>query len=447
MLLPICQEGDYPAFKGSGKVTKELQQKWAANFDPYEKVPVTPGHLPSLDEETIGLTALPPLCWVSYLTVAGEFLMAMFTDWTEAGKRAALDNQFKNFSIETDASGERIKAVAALGAYDAAVDFHTDAGRFQPLDFAQGALGDTGRILLAQAMASFAGPISMPYKSPPKKITDVFNDEAGPDAWTKAFNAAFKQYDGDEAKANATAWTQIEKMGYEKGKDGKYHKPKEAAKAAKETKMGIKERVKEALSALLAKLDEEGDEAPGTAAPPNTTVEPVVAPGVSESPQLAVMAAQMKALETRVTESEQRVIAVTAKGQALAFRQEANLPPALDVALGDMYAGKTEVRMDEEGTKKLPTTEFVERLVKMRGTQKLTVAVLFGEPPVKTEVETLLVEGKIDAEAVQKKAREVALASSEKYETVLRKLYPLVQSGKSLDEAVALVAATSKGAK
>ena len=331
MLLPICQIGDYPAFQGSGKVTKELQERWAAHFDPFEKIPVTPGHLPGLDESTIGRTALPPLCWVSYLTVAGDFLLAMFTDWTEAGKRAALDNQFKNFSIETDASGERIKAIAALGAYDAAVDFHTDAGRFQPLDFTQGALGEAGRILLAQAMVEFAGPVSMPqgeWEPPeagdaPQEVKDILKS-----TYKSCRDKNPAETPAAKAKCARIAWGAVENAGWEKDEKGKWHKPKKAAKAAKETKMGIKEKFKEALLALLAKLDEEGDEPPVTAAPPETTVAPVVAPGVLESPQLAVMAAQMKALVTRVTESEQKVIAVTAKGRALTFRQEANLPPA-----------------------------------------------------------------------------------------------------------------------
>lgn len=49
------------------------------------------------------------------------------------------------------------------------------------------------------------------------------------EVWMAAFNAAFKQYDGDEAKSNATAWAAVKDAGYEKGDDGKWHRVKEAA--------------------------------------------------------------------------------------------------------------------------------------------------------------------------------------------------------------------------
>ncbi|HUV87642.1 MAG TPA: ChaB family protein [bacterium] len=386
MWAPVCQVGTWQGMFGEVEITHEIIDKWVSAFGPDEKIPVTIGHLS--DPKNVITTGDPAPCWISGLMKAGEILLGNYVDWTPAGLEAVTSGGYKNVSIES-LDGSRLDSVALLGSRTPAVEFHSDRGRFVPLDMAGPCLGEGAQILLAQA---FGEPIALPYKSPPKKITDLFDDEAGSDAWTKAFNAAFEQYDGDEAKANATAWAQIKKMGYEKGKDGKYRKPKKAATAAKETKMGIKEKVKEALSALLAKLDEEGDETPVTAAPPETTVEPVVAPGVSESPQFAALAAQVEALKTRVTESEQKVIAVTAKGQALAFRNEAHLPPALDVALEDWCAGKSEVRMDEEGTKKLPQAEFVKRLVMARGTQKLTAAVVFGNPPAKTKVEALSVE-------------------------------------------------------
>lgn len=36
------------------------------------------------------------------------------------------------------------------------------------------------------------------------------------DAWVKAFNAAYKEYNGNESKAFATASSTIEKMGYKR---------------------------------------------------------------------------------------------------------------------------------------------------------------------------------------------------------------------------------------
>ena len=38
--------------------------------------------------------------------------------------------------------------------------------------------------------------------------------------WIAAFNNAIKQYQGDEKKANSTAWAAVEKAGFKKDKDG-----------------------------------------------------------------------------------------------------------------------------------------------------------------------------------------------------------------------------------
>lgn len=68
----------------------------------------------------------------------------------------------------------------------------------------------------------------MPYtkQTAPDWVKDL-PDEAK-DAWVKAYNAAYRQYDGDEGKAAATASAAIKKMGYRKGGDGKWHKSQEA---------------------------------------------------------------------------------------------------------------------------------------------------------------------------------------------------------------------------
>lgn len=52
---------------------------------------------------------------------------------------------------------------------------------------------------------------------------------AAQDVWLAAFNAAFKEYDGDEGKSAATAWAAVEKAGYEKDDDGKWRRVKESA--------------------------------------------------------------------------------------------------------------------------------------------------------------------------------------------------------------------------
>lgn len=58
----------------------------------------------------------------------------------------------------------------------------------------------------------------MPYKTLddlPDAVKALPDKEAR-EAWMQTYNAAHKQYNGDEAKANATAWAQVKKMGYEK---------------------------------------------------------------------------------------------------------------------------------------------------------------------------------------------------------------------------------------
>jgi cation transport regulator len=62
----------------------------------------------------------------------------------------------------------------------------------------------------------------MPYTSPPDKIKGL--PVHAQDIWISAFNSAWKEYNGDEAKCNATAWAAIEKAGYKKNADGNWIK-------------------------------------------------------------------------------------------------------------------------------------------------------------------------------------------------------------------------------
>jgi cation transport regulator ChaB len=57
----------------------------------------------------------------------------------------------------------------------------------------------------------------MPYslKNPPKKIIKNLPNKAK-NIWIKAFNNAFKTYDGNEEKSSRIAWSAIEKAGYKK---------------------------------------------------------------------------------------------------------------------------------------------------------------------------------------------------------------------------------------
>jgi len=66
----------------------------------------------------------------------------------------------------------------------------------------------------------------MPYTkdNPPDKIKGL--PAHAQDVWMSAFNSAWDQYNGDEAKCNAEAWSAVEKAGY-KQVDGKWMKKEE----------------------------------------------------------------------------------------------------------------------------------------------------------------------------------------------------------------------------
>jgi len=46
--------------------------------------------------------------------------------------------------------------------------------------------------------------------------------------WRKIYNSAYATYDGDEGKANATAWAGLKNAGWEKNKEGKWVKVEKA---------------------------------------------------------------------------------------------------------------------------------------------------------------------------------------------------------------------------
>ena len=70
----------------------------------------------------------------------------------------------------------------------------------------------------------------MPYdkSNPPDKIKDL--PAHAQDVWMSAFNNAWKEYNGDEAKCNATAWSAVEKAGYKQDEKGNWIKIKEELK-------------------------------------------------------------------------------------------------------------------------------------------------------------------------------------------------------------------------
>ncbi len=389
MLVPICQVGEITAYSGDVEVTHGMIDGWVGNFGEHEKVPIGMGHLnpnyalPDTDKK--------PLCWADALFRVGDYCMARLTDWTPEGKSAAVENAFKNFSIETTGGNEdRIKYIAALGAYDSAVDFKTpDGERFQPFDFA-GALGGEGQKMLAAAMG-----YTMPYKAPPKKITDLFDDEKGPNAWMKAFNGAYEQYKGDEAKANATAWAQIKEMGYTKGKDGKYRKSKQAAKAAKGATMGaVKEKALAALKDVEAWLKGVPEGEPQVDPAPVTAAAPPAGEPVKESPEVKVLTAKLEKLEKKVESqkvefaatsllAESKELCLAAKAQPRFEKPFAQLlthiPPEAEVVLAEAD--------DPEKVVKAPAREFLKNVLLAKGTEKLEDPALLTKPPKQKTVQ------------------------------------------------------------
>jgi len=200
-----------------------------------------------------------------------------------------------------------------------------------------------------------------------------------------------------KAKCARIAWGAVENAGWKKDENDKWHKPKEAAKAAGGTEMP-EEQIVEEKKSVLTKLAGWLTGEPAVKSEPAATA--------PETPDNTALVVEIKGLRSELAEERKARITEAAKSKAVAFREKANLPPALDVALGDWYAGKSEVRMDAEGTKKLPAAEFVENLVMARGTQKLTAAVVFGEPPAKGKVEML--ESKTSGEVSTERNAEIA---------------------------------------
>ncbi len=68
--------------------------------------------------------------------------------------------------------------------------------------------------------------LTMPYTEPPDKIKGL--PPCAQEIWMAAFNSAWEQYEGDEAKATVTAWSAVKKQ-YEQDEGGKWVK-KEAAR-------------------------------------------------------------------------------------------------------------------------------------------------------------------------------------------------------------------------
>ncbi|NNF63451.1 MAG: ChaB family protein [Acidimicrobiia bacterium] len=65
----------------------------------------------------------------------------------------------------------------------------------------------------------------MPYDSIndlPESVKDSVPQHAQ-EIYKEAFNSAWQQYDEDESRAHATAWSAV-KNDYEKGADGTWHK-------------------------------------------------------------------------------------------------------------------------------------------------------------------------------------------------------------------------------
>lgn len=83
----------------------------------------------------------------------------------------------------------------------------------------------------------------MPYTkdNPPDRIKGL--PEHAQAIWIAAFNAAVKEYEGDEEKANATAWAAVKKAGYKKNEDGKWMKMQEASEVLRFGELVFEEEI------------------------------------------------------------------------------------------------------------------------------------------------------------------------------------------------------------
>jgi len=101
----------------------------------------------------------------------------------------------------------------------------------------------------------------MPYTvgNPPEAIKSL--PKHGQEIWIAAFNSAIVQYDGDEAKANAVAWSAIEKAGFFKDKQGNWHWPRGEMVFSIESAQLSSEQIDFHPAIDIAKLTE-GDPAP-----------------------------------------------------------------------------------------------------------------------------------------------------------------------------------------
>jgi len=434
MWAPICQVGKWQGMFGEVEVTHKKLDTWIAAFGPDEKIPVTRGHLADPENQHAS-TDEPALCWISGLMKAGDLLLGNYVGWTPEGLEAITSGGYKNPSIEST-DGSRLNSVALLGARTPAVEFHGERGRFAPLDMAGPCLGDGAQVLLAERLESLGEPIALPYKSPPKKITDLFDDEKGPDAWTKAFNAAFEQYDGDEGKANATAWAAIKKMGYVKGKDDIYRKSKTAAEAANQggQEMAVEQAAKaaeERKSVLATVANWLGI---GDAPPAELAALPKPEP-TAESAEQKALAARVEALEKRVEDQATELQMAGATAQATALCQAAHLAPKFERPLAEYLAGKAEITLaepevDDKGNvvkeHKVSRNEFFTALLAAKGTTKLDDPKVLSKPPKKVLVKPFESEneGEVSDERKAEIAREAhaeALAAGKGDDAVLIK--------------------------
>ena len=420
MWAPICQVGTWQGMFGEVEVTEDKLDQWISAFGPDEKIPVTFGHLADPDNQIS--TGEPAPCWISGVMRKGDMLFGNYVDWSSAGLDAITSGAYKNVSIE--ANGERLTSVALLGSRTPAVEFHNDRGRFAPLDMA-GCLDEAGQVVLSQNLRAMGVTIAFPYNEPPKKITDLFDDDAGPKTWTEAFNSAYEEYD-DEAKANATAWAAIKEMGYTKGDDGKYRKSKKAATAAQQGgRMSLKEKVLAALKDLTAKWETELDESPGATEP--EPVQAAAAPEAKpaeESPEVKALAERLEKLEND-NESYRNELAMTkALSSARELCEAAHIAPKFEEPMAQYMAGMPEITLaeperDENGevTKeyKLSRNDFFATVLVSKGTEKLDDPKKLTEAPRRKEVEAFAVpEGVTNPERqaeIVKEANDEALAA------------------------------------
>lgn len=253
------------------------------------------------------------------------------------------------------------------------------------------------------ATAADEEPKSMPYSKPPKRITDLFTDTAGPALWLKAFNAAFDKIKDDvddeekEKKANKFAWSAIKTAGYAKDNE----KWKKAGKAAEGNDMP-KSKAKIALAQLsegvLELLAELGVDVEllGEGDPPTNVLLEAAEIDFSKTPAFKALSEKYDDLEKKFAAQATEYAATALLSESKELCLAAKAKPAFIEPLAQLLAlipFEAEVVLakadDPEKVIKAKARDFFKLVLVAKGNAKLDDPIALTKAPIKAEVEEI----------------------------------------------------------